>query len=206
MSRPSGPFCHSALLWLPPARNESVYGDPLVFVMVRISDIESPGPPLPNTIVQLGRVLVIAMPGVPHAPALQVPPEHALPPPPPGPPPPPPPGVLVVVVVVAVGVVVTDETVVVVAGGGDFRVVVPPPAVVVVFVEPPPLPGLPGLPPKPWFAGGTFSPGEGGDGGVIPGPEPLSGGRVGPVGGTVNAKLEIAPPPATAKRGISEAC
>ena len=94
----------------------------------------------------------------------------------------------------------------VVAGGGDFRVVVPPPAVVVGFVEPPPLPGLPGVPPKPWFAGGTFSPGEGGDGGVIPGPEPLSGGRVGPVGGKVNAKLEIAPPPATAKRGISEAC
>jgi hypothetical protein len=95
--------------------------------------------------------------------------------------PPPPPllvelGVPVVVVVVVVVAVVADVVVVVV--GGLRRVVV---VVVVVVVVPPPLPGLP---PKPWFAGGTVSAGVGGGGGTgIPMPGtgsfPLSSGFVG---------------------------
>ena len=76
-------------MFAPLALNESVYGEPLVFWIVKVSLTESPGEAFAIESVQPERLLSTERPGVPQPPAAQVPPVQPLPPPPPPPPPPP---------------------------------------------------------------------------------------------------------------------
>src|SRR5579862_3799852 len=106
--------CHRWLLFRPPAMNDSVYGDPLVFWIVNVSLTESPGEAVESVSVHPGMLLLTEIPATPQGPGAHEPPEQPLPPPPLPPPPlPPPPPVVAGVVVVTV-----------VGGGGVVVVVV----------------------------------------------------------------------------------
>src|SRR5579862_2850605 len=174
--------CHRWLLFRPPAMNDSVYGDPVVFWIVNVSLTESPGEAVESVSVQPGMLLLTEIPATPQGPGAHEPPEQPLPPPPLPPPLPPPPPVVVGAVVVTV-----------VGGGGVVVVVVvlgppaapPPPPRPRVVVVGPPLRSPLGRPPKPWLAGGATLPRVGGGGGATPGTWPLSGGGVAPVGACV---------------------
>src|SRR5437868_9578228 len=129
-------------------------------------------------------LLSIWMPGMPHVPLAG---------------PAPPPDGLVPTLPVAVPDVVVVEAVVVdvvvVGGGGGFRRVVVGVVVVVVVL---PL----GLPPKPWFAGGTVLDGVGGGGGTgtpMPGMGslPLSSAVAGAGFALPMSQWLFRPPPAT---------